>query len=392
MSTGAQDLAAAGQQLHVTVERFQADVATCLSNISAARGTQDEKKQQTEEAVSVINKTSRQIRKSFRPAAPSASSAFDNDGSSVTSTISASGISVPQTKGKGGGAPVLGKHVVTFANAASGSAKGNGSLANIRVFVDADTVAAPGANQSGNGAPNGDLGAANHRDGAPVAKNNPLRNGVLNGGAGGVSRNASRNGSGGNCYNCDQPGHLARNCPSASARPRAGNCYNCDQPGHLARDCPSESRGGNGFGTQLRSMSGTIAKLCGDHGYIKSAEGGEDFFFRVRVDGIRYGDKVDFKFDPKAHRMESYHRRKAFSVSVVHASERQGVVTPRDARGEIINERGTRDAARGNSTIRQRADEEVTVAMRRLQLENANMKQKVARLERRQNGSRGGPD
>ena len=242
---------------------------------------------------------------------------------------------------------------------------------------------------------NGDLGAANHRDGAPVAKNNPPRNGVLNGGAGEVSRNASRNGSGGNCYNCDQPGHLARNCPSASAGPRVGNCYNCDQLGHLARDCPrasAESRGGNGFGTHVQSMSGTIAKICGDHGYITSGEGGEDFFFRVRVNGIRYGDKVDFKFDPNAHRMESYHRRKAFSVSVVHASERQGVVTPRDARDEITHERGIRAAARGNSAIRPRADDDVTMAMRRLQLENADMKQKVAMLERRQDGPRGGPN
>ena len=72
MSTGAQDLAAAGQQLHVTAERFQADVAICLRNISAAKGTQEEKKQQTKEAASVMNKTSRQIRKAFRHAEPSA--------------------------------------------------------------------------------------------------------------------------------------------------------------------------------------------------------------------------------------------------------------------------------------------------------------------------------
>ena len=127
MSTGAQDLAAAGQQLHVTAERFQADVAICLRNISAAKGTQEEKKQQTKEAASVMNKTSRQIQKSFRHAEPSASSAVDNDVSSVTSNTSDNGNSVPKEV-KGGSAPVLGKHVVSskkisFANVASGSAK-----------------------------------------------------------------------------------------------------------------------------------------------------------------------------------------------------------------------------------------------------------------------------
>eukprot|EP00735_Rhodelphis_limneticus_P008802 TRINITY_DN2284_c0_g1::TRINITY_DN2284_c0_g1_i1::g.6734::m.6734 TRINITY_DN2284_c0_g1::TRINITY_DN2284_c0_g1_i1::g.6734 ORF type:complete len:215 (-),score=52.00,sp/Q94C69/CSP3_ARATH/31.42/5e-28,sp/Q94C69/CSP3_ARATH/41.10/3e-06,CSD/PF00313.17/5.4e-24,zf-CCHC/PF00098.18/1.2e-07,zf-CCHC/PF00098.18/1.2e-07,zf-CCHC/PF00098.18/0.00084,zf-CCHC_4/PF14392.1/1.1,zf-CCHC_4/PF14392.1/0.4,zf-CCHC_4/PF14392.1/0.39,zf-CCHC_2/PF13696.1/0.32,zf-CCHC_2/PF13696.1/0.43,zf-CCHC_2/PF13696.1/4.9,OB_RNB/PF08206.6/0.03,zf len=71
--------------------------------------------------------------------------------------------------------------------------------------------------------------------------------GAIEGEEGEAGRGRGRGGRGrgrrfvsGLCYNCQQRGHLARDCTAEKRDPR---CYNCGKTGHLGKDC-TEARSG----------------------------------------------------------------------------------------------------------------------------------------------------
>ena len=42
------------------------------------------------------------------------------------------------------------------------------------------------------------------------------------------------------CFECNEEGHFARDCPGKADNNSQRKCYRCNKPGHLARDCTEE--------------------------------------------------------------------------------------------------------------------------------------------------------
>ncbi|KAI6883293.1 hypothetical protein KC360_g5564 [Hortaea werneckii] len=67
------------------------------------------------------------------------------------------------------------------------------------------------------------------------------------------------------CVNCDQLGHISKNCPEEKRereQKTAITCANCNNEGHRARDCPEPRKTGRGKGCRNCGQEGHISKEC----------------------------------------------------------------------------------------------------------------------------------
>ncbi len=66
------------------------------------------------------------------------------------------------------------------------------------------------------------------------------------------------------CHNCNETGHMSRECPTKKSAGGATTCFNCNETGHMSRECPKKKAGGSAAG---RGSGNITCYRCNETGH-----------------------------------------------------------------------------------------------------------------------------